>query len=583
MSVIEAGKGIVATVDVSRAKPQSLFFNDDDHILIYASRATKLFAGYESVQAFVYNIANGSLMSVAEKENRVRFFPESVGRKFGDVGDTGRIYSGARVGERGDALPYSLVDLNLDKAQFTVVENGTPSTRDWVVDSAGVVLGREDYNEDNNVYSIYTKHDGSWKKLYEKVSEQQPIDLIGYFTDGSGLAIVIDTIGQETKTFRRLDWNGKLSEPLFAGSGREISSLVTGRNKEILGAAFAGLKPEYEFLDAGLTAALKDLAARYPRDAVRLAGWTKDKSKLVIAISGGATAPAYFLYDPAQKSAGRISRQYLRIDDGDIQPVEMTSYKARDGLSIPTLITRPANRTGGKLPLIVMPHGGPESHDELGFDFFAQYFASRGHIVLQPNFRGSDGFGSKLRDAGFGQWGRKMQDDITDGVSSLIASGEVDPSRVCIIGASYGGYAALAGGAFTPDVYKCVAAIAPVADILDFFDHRIRQYGSQDSVIAYWELLLGDRKNNKSELQAISPTNNAEKFKAPVLLIHGADDTNVPFSQSAKMEAALKKAGKNVRLVKLLKEDHNLSNSETRLQALQEIDRFVAETIGRND
>jgi dipeptidyl aminopeptidase/acylaminoacyl peptidase len=279
----------------------------------------------------------------------------------------------------------------------------------------------------------------------------------------------------------------------------------------------------------------------------------------------------------------QIARSYKRIKNEDVGVVTTIEFKARDGRKIPALLTLPPGvDLGPKLPLIVMPHGGPEAYDAVGFDFLAQYFANRGYLVFQPNFRGSAGFGIDHLEAGYGEWGGKMQDDVTDGVELLIRKGWADGDRVCIIGGSYGGYSALAGGAYTPNLYKCVAAIAPVSDVTAMLDEAKRESGGDSARLAYWTMLIGDRKKDRARLDAISPVNAAGSFEAPVLLLHGTDDTVVSYSQSAKMEAALKKAGKRVKLVKLKGEDHWLSLSETRLRTLVELDAFVAETIGRN-
>jgi dipeptidyl aminopeptidase/acylaminoacyl peptidase len=322
----------------------------------------------------------------------------------------------------------------------------------------------------------------------------------------------------------------------------------------------------------------------FPADSVFLVDMSEDLSTWLLKIEGGATAPSYWRFDRKNLQLTKLYESYARISDTDIAPVTAIEYKATDGKIIPSIITHPRGAQLGAAPLglIVMPHGGPEAYDAVSFDWMAQYFASRGYLVFQPNFRGSEGFGASHRDAGRGEWGGKMQDDITDGVNVLIRNRWADPDRVCIIGGSYGGYAALAGGAFSPDLYKCVAAIAPVADLPKFLSYVRDKYGRDDWVNEYWARVIGDRKDDAEKLDAISPVNSAAAFKAPVLLIHGNDDVVVPFDQSNRMEAALKRAGKEVQLVKLKNEDHWLSSSETRLQTLRELDRFVAETIGRN-
>lgn len=301
---------------------------------------------------------------------------------------------------------------------------------------------------------------------------------------------------------------------------------------------------------------------------------------MLFLVSGSSAAGDYYLLDRKRNVADRIAQSRPDIAPEDIGQVLTIEYKARDGLTIPAILTMPTNRQAANLPLIVMPHGGPESYDFVGFDWLAQFFASRGYLVLQPNFRGSTGFGVSFRDAGRGEWGGKMQDDITDGVNALIKSGRADPQRICIVGASYGGYAALAGGAFTPELYKCVAAIAPVADLPRMLIDERDEYGADHWLLDYWKDLIGDPKAERSKLERISPVNYAGKFTAPVLLIHGKDDLTVPISQSERMERALKSAGKEVEFIRLKGEDHHLSKSETRLATLQALDAFVGKHIG---
>ena len=209
----------------------------------------------------------------------------------------------------------------------------------------------------------------------------------------------------------------------------------------------------------------------------------------------------------------------------------------------------------------------------------SQYFANRGYLVLQPNFRGSTGFGRECQDAGRGEWGGKMQDDITDGINALVTAGYIDPDRICIAGASYGGYAALAGATFTPDLYQCVVAIAPVSDLNLMLSDEKRERGNNHWVVSYWEGVMAEGEARKAKLRAISPYHFADRVSAPVLLLHGDDDTIVPISQSNRMKSALERADKDVTLIKLKGEDHWLSVADTRLQTLQAMDAFISEHL----
>jgi dipeptidyl aminopeptidase/acylaminoacyl peptidase len=252
------------------------------------------------------------------------------------------------------------------------------------------------------------------------------------------------------------------------------------------------------------------------------------------------------------------------------------TYKARDGADLSGYLTVPPGAPATPPPLIVMPHGGPESRDDLSFDHWGQYFATRGYAVFQPNFRGSGGFGRAFAEAGYRQWGARMQDDVTDGVNALIASGKVDANRVCIVGASYGGYAALYGGAAQPDLYKCVVSVAGVSDLSQMMKWQKRVAGSESSRYEYWTKSIGDVQADAARLVEKSPITYAASYKPPVLLFHGELDDIVPVEQSKMMEKALKKAGANVKMILYENEDHSGWTETHSREVLSEIEAFLA-------
>jgi dipeptidyl aminopeptidase/acylaminoacyl peptidase len=219
---------------------------------------------------------------------------------------------------------------------------------------------------------------------------------------------------------------------------------------------------------------------------------------------------------------------------------------------------------------VVFPHGGPAVRDEPGFDWWAQAMASQGYAVLQVNYRGSDGFGWKFLAAGFGEWGRKMQTDLSDGVRYLAAQGTIDPARVCIVGASYGGYAALAGATLDTGVYRCAVDVSGPSNLAKLIAWGKGREGRQGvGIERYWSRYMGVQDAADPKLAAISPASQAAKATIPILVIHGKDDTVVPFEQSQMMVDALRRAGKDVDFVVLEHEDHWLSRSDTRQQMLQ--------------
>ena len=304
-----------------------------------------------------------------------------------------------------------------------------------------------------------------------------------------------------------------------------------------------------------------------------LVDWTPDFSTILVRTSGNEDSGTWYIIDVRQLRAEAIAYERPRILPEQVGPVSTFAYKAGDGLDLDGILTLPPGQEPKNLPLVMLPHGGPHSHDEEAFDWWAQAFASRGYAVFQPNFRGSINRDEEFIRAGYRQWGRKMQTDISDGLAALGRKGIVDPKRACIVGASYGGYAALAGVTLQNGLYRCAVAVAPVSDVelmyeTDYWDsagdQRVRRS-------------LVERLGPKGELEAVSPRRFAAKADAPILLIHGRDDTVVPFNQSTKMADALRKAEKPYKLVELSEEDHWLSRSATRMQMLSEAMAFVQE------
>jgi dipeptidyl aminopeptidase/acylaminoacyl peptidase len=225
---------------------------------------------------------------------------------------------------------------------------------------------------------------------------------------------------------------------------------------------------------------------------------------------------------------------------------------------------------------VVLAHGGPQARDNSGFDWWAQGMASRGYAVLQANFRGSSGYGDDFVEAGYGEWGRKMQTDLSDGVRFLAAEGTIDPKRVCIVGASYGGYAAMAGPTLDPGVYRCAVAVSGVSDLRRMIAFEAGQGGRRNnSAVRYWNRFMGADGPGDRSLDARSPAMQAATADAPILLLHGRDDTVVPIEQSQVMATALRRAGKPVEFIELNGEDHWLSREATRTRMLTETVRFL--------
>jgi dipeptidyl aminopeptidase/acylaminoacyl peptidase len=243
------------------------------------------------------------------------------------------------------------------------------------------------------------------------------------------------------------------------------------------------------------------------------------------------------------------------------------TYPAADGLDIPAYLTLPRQQNSKGLLLIVLVHGGPAARDTADFDWWTQALADQGYAVLRPNYRGPS-LSWQFMSSGFGEWGRKMQTDLSDGVRYLVNQGVVDPARVCIVSASYGGYAALASVTLDYGVYRCAVSVAGISDLKRMLEWEQEKYNYHGVAVRYWDRFMGVSGPKDPQLDLISPIKHIDVVTVPVLLIHGRDDTLVPFEQSTVIFDALRKAKKNTDLVPLKNEDHWLSRSETRLQML---------------
>jgi dipeptidyl aminopeptidase/acylaminoacyl peptidase len=297
----------------------------------------------------------------------------------------------------------------------------------------------------------------------------------------------------------------------------------------------------------------------------------------MIIFTDGANDPGTFWFvSSATHRADPIAYPYPKIKSTDVGPIRKIGYAAADGMALDGILSLPPGRDAKSLPLVALPHGGPlDVSDDVHFDWWAQAFASRGYAVFQPNFRGSGGHTVEYRKAGYGEWGRKMLSDIADGVAELGRQGVVDPKRVSIVGASYGGYAALAGVTLQQGLYRCAVSVSGPANIANFMDWQAKRHGLDSESLRYFRKLTGADHAAGSFLHDISPSQFAKRADAPIMLIHGKDDTGVPIEQSREMAAALKGAGKIVQFVELEKEDHFLSRDVTRTAMLNAAVGFV--------
>ncbi len=475
------------------------------------------------------------------------------------------------VDSDGAAALFS-VDLATGRNKLVEHADSYLDDRDWLIDPSGQLLAQITYAEQTQSWILKLRRAGQWVNALAVRADQDPPEVEGLSPGGTALLVNTGAAGHDGLELVALKDGAITPAPeQFYGFEDYIADRATHR---IIGGVTIGAARDYVFFAPADQAKWNGILKAFPGEQVELASWSDDRSRIVVKVTGQAHGVTYVMVDLNTHKATAIGDAYLGLKPQDVAPVDVVTYRATDGLKISAYLTEPNGRALKNLPLIVMPHGGPAAHDDPSFDWWAQALASRGYAVLQPQYRGSTGFGADFEDAGLGQWGRKMQSDLSDGVRALASKGMVDPKRVCIVGASYGGYAALAGVTLESGVYRCAVAVAGVSDLHKFL-YAPDLDPKQSFNLRYWYRQLGVRSDGDPVVDQISPIKHVDKVSVPVLLIHGKDDSVVKFEQSRIMADALKDAKKPVEFVVLDGEDHWLSRSATREQMLAATVKFL--------
>lgn len=436
-------------------------------------------------------------------------------------------------------------------------------------------------NEKTNAWRILAWDGGKPRQILEGVSDTgAPPSLVGLLPDGrAGLLSRCEDC--DTAQLHALDLSTGAREPIGVVAGFDVDAAILDPvTHEIVGYSYvdAFLRRQV-FFDPVLQAGLETALASFPEKHAELRDWSKDRSHLVLFVFGADDPGRYMLLDTTARKVTQIGEIYPELPPEAIAPTQSITYKARDGVKVSGYLTLPRDREPKGLPLVLLVHGGPHARDEAGYDYWAQFLAARGFAVLQANYRGSDGFGRTWMQAGMGQWAGLMQTDVEDGSNALVKAGLVDPKRVCIMGASYGGYAAFVGAALTPERYACAVAVNGVSDVELMLKQTVYQTGANSGSSDWWTRSIGSLKDDAAKLRAISPINAAASVKAPLLVLYSDDDSVVDPQQSQLMIKRLQEAGRPVQVGKLKGEDHWLSTWEGRTQVLEAIDAFLKQAM----
>lgn len=578
-----AGEALGA-VDLGDQKVRDIFWADNDHVVVTTSQYTDIAFVSERAEFYTaqsYDVRtrrfttlmnssnNRGSNSVGSRQSRgTGMFNFIAGAPF-QREVNGKVATFVRSYSRDDGL--AVFEVNLDTGEGTIRPDF-----EGVVGSDGKSIARGQWNRDTGRWWLQAKANVGWTEIWSGSGFMiDSPSLLGRGTR-EGTVLISVPEAQETALYE---------VPLAGGEARRIrvegliepSPIYHPLTGAMLGFAAAGEeRAEFVFTDEEMAARWAALEAAFPNQNLSIASATPSYQKTIVRSDGAADPGSYTLVDLSEGRATRIGSRYPGVPAAAMGVVKYVTYPAADGLSVPAYLTLPPGREAKGLPLVVLPHGGPQARDEPGFDYWAQLLASRGYAVLQPQFRGSTGFGVSHLEAGYGEWGRKMQSDLTDGVRWLTTDGVVDPARVCIFGWSYGGYAAMAGATLDADTYRCAIAGAGVSDLPRMLAWEKEQTGGNDTpVMRYWKRFMGAERINDNSIAEVSPARLVDRVKAPVLLIHGTDDSVVPFEQSDLFRRAMQRAGKPVELVELHGEDHWLSRRSGREAVFTAAVRFL--------
>lgn len=479
-------------------------------------------------------------------------------------------------------LAYCLFKVDVLTGQPALVERGGQRTIDWETQNGRAVL-RWDLGRRSTLHLMTRgEREDEWvlvRRVRRRTELTRPDFEIVANTPEPGVFLAMTSQPDDTAvSLRRFDVRtGQVGAMVAGRPDRDVESALIDERRAFVGARYTVDRDEYDFADRTLAPHFRGMDSFFRGEAsVRIVDYDAGLKRLVVRASGPRTAEMYYLYDREAKRFEPIGRGRPWLNYDSLAGVEALDVKTRDGVMLRAYLTVP--NVAGPRPLVVMPHGGPEVRDSLGFDVFAQVFAAQGWLVLQPNFRGSGGYGKAFANAGRRRWGDRMQEDVEDAVAQVIASGRADPKKVVICGASYGGYAAMMGAVRRPELYRCAVSIAGVFDLPEMLDYE-KEDGDDSPSYRYWIDTIGDPATDGARLKAASPKHRAAEIKAPVLLIHGMDDDVVPFRQSRLMAGALKGAGKPFEHIELDDAGHGGWTTETLRRILAETTRFIGKHI----
>ncbi|HWF44652.1 MAG TPA: S9 family peptidase [Candidatus Kapabacteria bacterium] len=475
-----------------------------------------------------------------------------------------------------DPQVFDVYRLNVVTGELQLVAENPGNVTRWLTDHTGAVR-------------VAVATDGVNNTLLYRASEQEAFrevltthfkDALDpfFFTFDNVHVYAGSNLGRDRTAIVKFDIaQGKELDVLFEHPEVDVDGIAFSKKRKVLTMiAYTTWKQQRHFLDDETRKLFDRLVEKLPNYEIGISDYTKDEQTFIVRTHSDRSLGAFYLYDFVNDRLEKLAEVSPWLKEEDLAPTKPIVYQSRDGLTIHGYLTLPIGKEPKHLPVVVHPHGGPWVRDRWTYDPEVQFLANRGYAVLQVNYRGSTGYGRKFWEASFKQWGRKMQDDVTDGVQWLIKEDVADPNRVAIYGGSYGGYCTLAGLTFTPETYACGVDYVGVSNLLTFIE----------TIPPYWKPYLesmyemvGNPVTERAMLEAASPVFHVDKIKAPLMVVQGAKDPRVNINESDQIVEALRQRGIDVPYIVEAEEGHGFRNEENRFKVYEAMEGFLAKHL----
>jgi len=472
--------------------------------------------------------------------------------------------------EPGFWRQVDLIDVSTGKTKKKLVKSKV-GVQSWYADANGQVrMGIARFNKSLKTLLYYRERNGKQFRVRDRAKQKrnESITAPSVFLEDPTKALVFDDKDGRDALYTFDLTNFTIGEKMAAPENYDIAGIRTnGAGNKLTGFTWIDTAYRIKWLDKDIDHLATQLQNAVPDQSVSLVSNNRAQDRFLVHIGTASSPGAYYVYDHAWGKMLKLANVRDKFKAKAYAPVKTIRYKARDGLEIEGVLTLPKDREAKNLPFIVLPHGGPFARDYERWDWEVQFLANRGYAVLQPNYRGSSGYGKEFAKRGEGEWGRAMQDDVDDGVKWAVDQGIADKQRVCIMGGSYGGYAAMWGAYRNPEIYKCAISFAGVSNLPSMLRYNKRFLNSK-----FGQTWLEEQID---DFKAVSPIYFAKDINVPLLLIHGKLDQRVEVKQSRTIAKKMQRLGKNIRYIEQPKGDHHFTREEDRIQYLTEVDNFL--------